>query len=74
MGLGRRPNVLFCGGKEDGLCLALSSELGLGDGSLRPLCEPVLVVDDGQVLLGQILELFVLDLPELLRDLRDEPC
>lgn len=71
MGLRRRPNVLFCGGKEDGL-LTLSSELGLGDGSLRPLCEPVLVVDDGQVLLGQVLELFVLDLPKLLRDLRDE--
>lgn len=74
MRLGRRPNVLFLRGKQDGLCLALSSKLGLGDGSLRPLCEPVLVVDNGQVLLGQVLELFVLDLPKLLRDLRDETC
>ena len=36
------------------------------------LDEHLLVIDDRDVFLRQVLDLAILDLPELLRDLRDE--
>ena len=43
-------------------------------GERTVLDEEVLVVDDRDVFLGQVLDLPVFDLPQLLGDLRDETC
>ena len=52
--------------------VTLAEQLGLLQCCVRCLDEFLLVVDDGEILLGQVLDLAILDLPELLRDLRDE--
>ena len=52
--------------------VTLAEQLGLLQCCVRCLDEFLLVVDDGEILLGQVLDLAILDLPELLRDLRDK--
>ena len=52
--------------------MQVSVACGYGKGVRTVLDEHLLVVDDGDVLLGQVLDLAVLDLPELVCDLRDE--
>lgn len=64
-------------GDETGLLnLCLTCWLGFAGAvriwELTSLGESLLVVDDGDVLLGQVLDSLVLDLPQLLSDLRDE--
>lgn len=49
--------------------LALGGELGLLERGLRALGELALVRDNVDVLLGQVLDLAILDLPELFGDL-----
>ena len=52
--------------------VTLAEQLGLLQCCVRRLDEFLLVIDDGEILLGQVLDLAILDFPKFLSDLRDK--
>lgn len=58
---------------RNALARSLAQQLRLLDLRLTALRERLFVLDNTHVLLGEVDNLFVLDLPQVFRDLRDEP-